>query len=29
MTEKKNQLREDTIKFAIDIFDTCEAIKGC
>ena len=29
MTEKKNQLREDTIKFAIDVYDICEEVKGC
>lgn len=29
MEQNKNQLREDTISFAIEISDICEAIKGC
>lgn len=28
MTEKKNQLREDSISFALNISDLCETIKG-
>jgi four helix bundle protein len=29
MPENKNQLREDTINFAIMVSDTCDGIKGC
>ncbi len=29
MNEQKNKLREDSIDFAIDVSDICEAIKGC
>ena len=29
MTDHKNQLREDTIEFAIQISDLCDEIKGC
>lgn len=29
MEQNKNQLREDTIEFAIEISDICEGIKGC
>lgn len=29
MPENKNQLREDTILFAIQISDLCDQIKGC
>lgn len=29
MEQNKNQLREDTIAFAIEISDICEKIKGC
>ena len=29
MTDNKNQLREDTIEFAIQISDLCDDIKGC
>ncbi len=29
MEQNKNQLREDTIEFAIEISDMCETIKGC
>ena len=29
MTDKKNQLREDVIEFAIQISDLCDEIKGC
>ena len=29
MTDKKNQLREDAIEFAIQISDLCDEIKGC
>ncbi len=29
MTEKKNQLREDAIEFAISVSDICDEIKGC
>ncbi len=29
MTDNKNQLREDSIEFAIQISDLCDKIKGC
>ena len=29
MTDNKNQLREDSIEFAIQISDLCDEIKGC
>ena len=29
MQEKRNQLREDSIEFAIVVSDTCDNIKGC
>ena len=29
MDDRKDQLRELTIKFALDVSDTCEGIKGC
>ena len=29
MNDNKNQLREDAIKFAIQISDLCDEIKGC
>ncbi len=29
MEENKNQLREDTINFAVAVSDVCEEIKGC
>ena len=29
MEQNKNQLREETIEFAIEISDICENIKGC
>ncbi len=29
MEQNKNQLREDTIRFAIAVSDMCENIKGC
>ena len=29
MEQNKNQLREDTINFAIEVSDVCEKIKGC
>ncbi len=29
MEQNKNQLREDTINFAIEVSDICDKIKGC
>ena len=29
MTERKNQLREDSIDFAISVSDLCDGINGC
>ena len=29
MAEKKHQLREETIEFAIEVSDVCDEIKGC
>ena len=29
MEQNKNQLREDSIEFAIEVSDICEGIKGC
>ena len=29
MNETKNQLREDSIEFAIRVSDLCDEIKGC
>ena len=29
MNDNKNQLREDTIEFALQISDLCDEIKGC
>ncbi len=29
MVQNKNQLREDTIDFAINVSDTCDNISGC
>ncbi len=29
MSDNKNQLREDTITFAIQISDLCDSLKGC
>ena len=29
MSENRNQLREDSIRFALDVSDACEQIRGC